>query len=241
MPESPHLDTSRWRDAAWWPEFRKGLADGAPVFFAFLPLGLSFGMYGVALGLEWWWVTLTGLIIFAGSMEFLAVGMLVAGAPIASAATTALFVNSRHVFYGLSVPLERIRNPIARAYAIHALTDEAYAVLGSKPRDELTGPRMLAVGASTHFYWTASTTVGALAASLIPYDLSFMGFAMTALFVVLTLEALKQNREIGLFGAAVLIGLLGNLLAGELMLLLSLVVYFFVALIVVSRRRGRVA
>ena len=223
----------------WWPEFAQGLRDGAPVLFAFFPLGISFGMYAVALGLEWWWAPITALIIYAGSMEFLAAGMLVAGTPLPTTAATALFVNARHVFYGLSVPLERIRNPLLRAYAIHALTDEAYAVLGAKPRDELTGPRMLAVAVSNHVYWAASTAVGALAATAIPFDLEFMGFAMTALFVVLTLEALKHSREAGLFAAALLIGIAAAVLVPELMLLLALVAYAAVALAVAwARRRG---
>lgn len=228
------------RRAPWWPEFRLGLRDAVPVFFAFFPLGVSFGMYAVALGLDWWWAPITALIVFAGSMEFLAAGMLVAATPLGTVATTALLVNARHVFYGLSVPLERIRNPLLRGYAIHALTDEAYAVLGAQERDALTGPRMLAVAVSHHFYWVASTALGALAATAIPFDLEFMGFAMTALFVVLALEALKRNREFGLFAAALVIGVAMALVAPEAMLLLALVVYALLALAVVwLRRRGR--
>lgn len=218
-------------------QVRQGIVDGFPVFFAFLPLGLSFGMYAVAMGLEWCWATLTALVVFAGSAEFLAVSMLLTGAPLATVATTTLFVNVRHIFYGLSVPLERVDPLPLRLYGIHALTDESYAVLSAKSRAELTGPRMMAVQFSTHLYWSGSVTIGALAATIIPFDLSFMGFAMTALFVVLALEALKRCREFGLAAAAVVISVFAVVTAGEAMLLVSMLAYLAAATVVVLVRR----
>lgn len=223
--------------AALGQDVRQGLVDSFPVLFAFLPLGLSFGMYAVAMGLDWYWAAVTALFVFAGSLEFLAVSMLLTATPLATVATTTLFVNARHVFYGLSVPLERIRPLPARLYAIHALTDESYAVLGSKNPAELTPTRMLTVQISTHFYWAGSVLVGALAATAIPFDLSFMGFAMTALFVVLALEALKRSREFGLAAAALVISVIAAIVASEAMLVASMLIYLMVALAVVLVRR----
>ncbi len=223
--------------AALGQDVRQGLVDSFPVLFAFLPLGLSFGMYAVAMGLDWYWAAVMALFVFAGSLEFLAVSMLLTAAPLATVATTALFVNARHVFYGLSVPLERIRPLPARLYAIHALTDESYAVLGSKNPAELTPTRVLTVQISTHFYWTGSVLVGALAATAIPFDLSFMGFAMTALFVVLALEALKRSREFGLAAAALVVAVIAAMVASEAMLVASMLIYLMVALVVVLVRR----
>lgn len=223
--------------AALGQDVRQGLVDSFPVLFAFLPLGLSFGMYAVALGLDWYWAPITALFVFAGSLEFLAVPMLLTGAPLPAVATTTLFVNARHVFYGLSVPLERIRPLPLRLYSIHALTDESYAVLGSKNPDELTPTRMLTVQISTHFYWTTSVMVGALAATAIHFDLSFMGFAMTALFVVLALEALKRSREFGLAAAALVVAVIVAMVASEAMLVASMLIYLVIALAVVLVRR----
>lgn len=218
-------------------DIRQGLIDSFPVLFAFLPLGLSFGMYAVAMGLDWYWAVVMALFVFAGSLEFLGVSMLLTGAPLPTVATTALFVNARHVFYGLSVPLERIHPLPVRLYAIHALTDESYAVLGSKNPDELTPTRMMTVQISTHFYWTTSVMVGALAATAIHFDLSFMGFAMTALFVVLALEALKRSREFGLAAAALVVAVIVAMVASEAMLVASMLIYLVIALAVVLVRR----
>ena len=223
--------------AALGQDVRQGLVDSFPVLFAFLPLGLSFGMYAVALGLDWYWAPITALFVFAGSLEFLAVSMLLTGAPLPAVATTTFFVNARHVFYGLSVPLERIRPLPLRLYSIHALTDESYAVLGSKNPDDLTPTRMVTVQIATHIYWSGSVLAGALAATAIPFDLSFMGFAMTALFVVLSLEALKRSREFGLAAAALLISVIAVVAAREAMLVTSMLSYLVVALVVVMVRR----
>jgi predicted branched-subunit amino acid permease len=67
-------------------------------------------------------------LIYAGSLEFLLLGMVLALMPLASVAVTTFLVNFRHVFYALSFPLHRIAGLPAKAYATFALSDEAYAL-----------------------------------------------------------------------------------------------------------------
>ena len=215
------------------------MRDAGVIFLGYFPLGLSYGMFAVALGLDWWWATIAAAAIYAGSIEFLVAQMLAVGAPLTTAATTALFVNVRHIFYGLSVPMERIRNPFLRAYTIHTLTDEVYAVLSAQPRDEVTPARMFGAGITSHFYWVFSSTVGALCAAIIPFDLSFMGFAMTALFAVLAMDAVRKSREYGLLLAAIAIGLAALFVVRDLMLITALVTYAVLAFVVASLRRRR--
>ncbi len=92
-------------------------------------------------GFDWWWAPIFSTVIYAGSMEFLAVG-LIGGAvtPFASLAAATLLINFRHVFYGLSFPLRVIRSRIGRIYSVYALTDESYAIVAPKPHEKLTGP-----------------------------------------------------------------------------------------------------
>ena len=49
-------------------------------------------------------------------------------APIVTVALTTFVVNSRHVFYALSFPLDRVRGMLGKAYSTYMLSDEAYAV-----------------------------------------------------------------------------------------------------------------
>ena len=74
------------------------------------------------------------MLVYAGSMEFLAVGLVVAVTPLPQLALTTFLVNFRHVFYALSFPLQRVRGRAGRTYSMYALTDEAYALTAGAAR-----------------------------------------------------------------------------------------------------------
>src|SRR5699024_6863848 len=109
-------------------EVLAGWRTTAPAGLAVLPLGIALGVLVVQSGLAWWWGPVLAGVVFAGSLEFLLVGMLAAAAPFAQVAVTSLLVNFRHVFYALSFPLHRVHGRGWRAYSTFALTDEAYAL-----------------------------------------------------------------------------------------------------------------
>lgn len=67
-----------------------------------MPLGLALGVLVVHSGPPWWVAPLPAGVVFAGSLEFLMVGMTAAIAPLSQIAATAALVNFRHVFYSLS-------------------------------------------------------------------------------------------------------------------------------------------
>ncbi|MFB7598317.1 hypothetical protein [Streptomyces sp. NPDC056160] len=46
-----------------------------------------------------------------------------------------------------------------------------------------------------HAYWAGSATVGALLGSLVPEGVTGLDFALTALFTVLVLDALRDLRD----------------------------------------------
>ena len=168
--------------------------DSAAVGFGLVPLGLAFGVIITHSGLAWWWAPVFTSLVYAGSLEFLLVGLVVAVAPLATIATTALLVNVRHVFYALSFPLHRVRGRAARAYSTFAMTDEAYALTTGERGRMWPGRRILLLQLFLQLYWVGGATVGALLGSLIPDSVQGLDFAMTALFVVLALEALHNWR-----------------------------------------------
>lgn len=134
-------------------EFGRGVRDALPVGVGLIPLGMAFGVLIVQQGFAWYWAPLFSILIYAGSMEFLAIGLFLAGTPLTSLAVTGLLVNFRHIFYGLSYPLHAIRSRLARAYAVYALTDETYAIVATKPRGSMSGPRALAVTITCQALW----------------------------------------------------------------------------------------
>src|SRR4051794_8081705 len=74
--------------------------DTLGVGMGYLPLGAAFGVLLATSGLQWWWAPVFSVLIYAGSMEFLAIGLVTGGVGLAQVAATTFFVNFRHVFYG---------------------------------------------------------------------------------------------------------------------------------------------
>ncbi|GAA1938123.1 AzlC family ABC transporter permease [Kitasatospora viridis] len=159
-----------------------------------VPLGLALGVLITHAGLPWWSASLSTAVVYAGSFEFLLVGLLLAAAPLATVALTAFLVNLRHVFYALSFPLERVRGRLGKAYSTFALNDESYALAtGARARD-WPGERLLWLQVFMQVYWVGGATAGALLGAVVPDSVTGLGFALTALFTVLALDAVRERR-----------------------------------------------
>ncbi|ARZ66154.1 branched-chain amino acid ABC transporter permease [Streptomyces albireticuli] len=161
----------------------------------FVPLGLAFGALVTQSGLDWWWAGLSATLAFGGSFEFLLIGMVTAAAPLAAVALSAFMVNVRHVFYALSFPLHRVTGRLGKTYATFALCDEAYALATGKQARSWPGRRILWLQFFLHLYWAASSVAGALLGSLIPAGVTGLDFALTAMFTVLALDAVRDLRD----------------------------------------------
>lgn len=161
-----------------------------------VPLGLAFGLLVVHAGLAWWWGTVFTTVVFAGSLEFLLIPLAVVAAPLTTVALTAAVVNSRHVFYALSFPLDRVHGAFARLYSSFALTDEAYA-LTAHPAARAWGTRqILLLQLMLHASWVLPATAGALIGTALPLDrLQGLDFALTALFIVLAVDAYRARPD----------------------------------------------
>ncbi|GAA4890177.1 AzlC family ABC transporter permease [Actinomycetospora straminea] len=209
-------------------------AVGAGMFL----LGSSFGLLVVGSGLAWWWAPVFSGIVFAGSAEFLLVALAVVGTPLATVAVTTLLVNGRHVFYGLSFPLHRVRSRTGRAYAVFALIDEAWALATTRSAATLSGTRIVAGQVLLQACWVSGGVVGALAGNAFALDVPALDFVVTALFVVLATDAVRAGREATGPLLAVACALVARLVAPGEMLLVGMTL-FVVALLVRYRLSAR--
>lgn len=207
-------------------EVAAGVRTSWTVGLGLLPLGLAFGLLVSQSGFAWWWTPVFSLVVYAGSMEFLAISLVTGGVAPLSAAVTGFLVNFRHVFYGLSYPVKAVRSPLAKTYGIYALTDETYAILSSRPGASWTQPRVMAVQVFCQLSWVVPGIVGALVGAALPMDIEGLDFALTALFVVLAIEAMSARRDVLLPVVAVVSGLVGLLISRDQMLVIGLSVYF---------------
>ena len=137
------------------------------VALGLVPLGLAFGLLMTQSGFAWWWTPIFSIVIYAGSMEFLAVDMVISGLGPVSSAITGFMVNFRHLFYGLTYPRSQVRRGLPSAYATYTLTDETYAVTSTLPRN-ISGPRLVTIAVVLQLTWVLSGVVGALAGTVIP-------------------------------------------------------------------------
>jgi len=203
------------------------------------PLGVAFGLLVVQSGLPAWVAPALSVFGYAGSLELLMVGLMTAATPLPTIALTTLLVNFRHVFYAFSFPLRAVRNPIARAYSVYALTDESYAVTATRP-EIWTGPRLIALQVVFQCYWVGGGLAGIALAQLIPFRIEGLEFALCALFVTLVLDACRTRAEVpslllGLASFAIAVLLVP---AQALFAAMAIFLVLLAARFVLARRRG---
>lgn len=227
-------------DARPHGDARLALRDTWPLGAGMVPLGVAFGLLVTQVGLSWWWAPLFSGLVYAGSLEFLLVGLVVAAAPLTTVALTTLLVNARHVFYALSFPLHRLRGRAARAYGVFALIDEAYALTATRPAASLTSRRIVWTQVQLQAYWVGGSVAGALLGGVLPEPLDGLAFTLTALFVVLALDAVRSAPDLrDPLVALALAVLAAVLLPGQM--LLAAMGGFTLYVAVAARRRARAA
>lgn len=169
-----------------------------PIFAGFWFLGMAYGLYMNVSGFSFWYPMLMSLTIFGGSLEFVAVTMLLGTfAPLQTFIMT-LMIQARHLFYGVAM-LEKFRGlGWKRFYLIFGLCDETFSInyTAQIPEGVDRGWFMFFVTALNHFYWFSGATIGGLAGSLVSFDTEGLDFVMTAMFVVIFLDQwLKEGKH----------------------------------------------
>ena len=168
-----------------------------PVMFGYLFLGIAFGIVLTDEGYGPLWAALMSVFVYAGSMQFVMVPLMASGASIATMLLMTLFVNIRHIFYGLSFT-ESFSKMRTKLYMIFGLTDETYSVLtGCRTEDpeEKMRSSWFFITLFDQLYWITGSMLGAILGSFIPFDLSGIDFSMTALFAVILTEQILSGKK----------------------------------------------
>ncbi len=180
-----------------------------PVLFGYLPLGAAFGVLFSDLGYHWSYAVAMGIFIYAGAGQFLAVGLIANQAGLTEMAIATLLLNSRHIFYGLSL-MNRMHNRGWRKwYQIFGLTDETYSLITSTPVPHgiNAGQFHFRITAMNQLYWVVGCGLGAWLGSQLEFSTDGIAFVLPALFMVLTIEQYKHLKDIRPFLTALLIGI----------------------------------
>ena len=153
-----------------------------PVMAGYLVLGTGFGILMRNAGYGVLWAASMSLLIYAGSMQYVGVGLLTGGASVLTVILTTVMVNARHLFYSISM-LGRYRDAGKyKPYMIFALTDETYSLLcdGEVPE-----------GVDANLYRFLGNLLGAV----LPFSTAGIEFSMTALFIVIMVEQWMSTKE----------------------------------------------
>ena len=188
-----------------------------PVMAGYMVLGIGFGMtlenngYGI-----WWAFAMSGLI-YAGSMQYVAIPLLTSGASLISTALTTLMVNARHLFYGISMIDKYKGAGNKKPYMIFALTDETYSLVCQEDCPEGMDYHTLCLFISifNQMYWVTGSVLGSLLGAVIPFDTTGVDFSMTALFVTVFVEQWLSTKNhipavLGLLSSAICLIVFGQ-------------------------------
>jgi len=187
-----------------------------PIMLGYLFLGTAFGLVLQEAGYSFVWALIASIFIYAGSMQFVLVSLLTGGVNLIYCAIMTLFINGRHIFYGLSFIDKFKKMGKAYPYMIFSLTDETYSVLCSLkvPKGIEEKRAMFLISLFDQCYWILGSLIGALIGKYIAFNSEGVDFAMTALFVVIFIEQWKSAKNhmpaiFGLLSAIIFLIILG--------------------------------
>ncbi|HUW10231.1 MAG TPA: AzlC family ABC transporter permease [Anaerolineae bacterium] len=201
--------------------------DSLPIWIGVTPFGLVFGLLGRQTELGVAGTLAMSAIVFAGSAQFISLGLLQAGTPYPLIILTTLVVNLRHMLYGASLAPHLQRLPAGwQRFLAFGLTDESYALTVTRyARPDGAEHRhwyFLAANANMFVCWQLSTAAGILLSNWVP-DPAVLGldFALSATFIGLMIPHVRDRSALVAIAVAGTVALLARGLPGQLGLLLA--------------------
>lgn len=225
-------------------DIKRALKDTLPVLSGYMVLGMGFGVLMQTNGYGFWLVFAMSALIYAGSMQYLAIDLLCGGASLISAALTTLMVNARHLFYGISMIDKYKGTGKKKPYLIFALTDETYSLVCIGNEDKSDGERhryYCLVSVFNQIYWVTGSVIGVLVGEIIPFSTEGIDFALTALFVTVFVEQWKSTRDhipavIGVCASVLCLAVFG---AGDFLIPAMLLITALLSLPAIRRREEK--
>ena len=180
-------------------EFVNGAKATIPLIIGAIPFGILFGTLAEPSGLSVLGALAMSLIVFAGASQFIALGLLAAGAAIPVIIATTFVVNLRHLLYAANlVPKVRHLPQHWRALMAFGLTDETFAAVSNRylQQEDIRDAHWFYLGSFLAMYsnWVLCTALGVALGELFP-DMTQWGldFAMSVTFIGMVIPYLKSK------------------------------------------------
>ncbi len=188
---------------------RRGVREALPIVLGYLPIGFAYGVLGAAVGVPLWAIVAMSVLVYAGSAQFLAVGLLDQGVSALTLVTTTFLVNLRHTLY--TTALAPYLEPIGRgrlAWLAAEVTDESFVMsMRAAPHTRsLPFGFTASLNGTAQISWVTASLLGGLVGGFVGDPLRFgLDYALIAMFVALLALQTDHLREvtIGLVAGAV--------------------------------------
>jgi len=197
--------------------FMQGTIAMIPLSVAVIPWGLLAGSYAIESGLSPLESQALSAILFAGSAQLVATGMIKAGVGLTTMLLTTLFITSRHFLYSVSMRDKIGKLPLRWRLALgYLLTDELFAISGNQSEQRFEPWYALGAGLSFYLCWNLATLIGIVAGSYIP-ALNELGleFAVAATFIALVIPNIKNSPTLVAVLVALVLSVALNLIQFE--------------------------
>ncbi|MFF4797968.1 AzlC family ABC transporter permease [Streptomyces sp. NPDC001351] len=205
------------------PQSRDLIRDASLVWLASGVVGVSFGAIAVAGGLPVWVPVVMSLVVYAGSAQFSAVGVLLAGGGPIAAAATGLLLNTRTAAFSLAVSDTLGPGRLTRLIGAHLVTDETVAFALAQADPVRRRRAFWVSGIGLFAVWNVGVLAGALAGGALgdpaTYGLDAAFPAVLVALVLPTLRADARTRRCALLGAALALAVTPAVPAGVPVLL----------------------
>lgn len=202
---------------AWKTALRAAFPHTVPIFAGFWFMGIAYGLLMNKSGFSFYWPILMAMTIFSGSVEFVAVKLLLSPFNLVQSFVIALFICARHLFYGISM-LDRFKGMGWKKFPlIYGMCDETFSVnyTARAPQGVDHGWFMLWVTVLDYTYWVTGAALGGIFGTWASFSTKGLDFVMTAMFVVIFMEQwMKEKRHaasiIGIVISAVCLVIFGS-------------------------------
>lgn len=195
-------------------EFIAGAKAIVPLVIGAIPFGIIFGTLAQSSGLSFAGAIAMSALVFAGSAQFIALGLLATGTALPIIILTTLVVNLRHLLYSLSLVTHvKDLSPVWKVIIGFWLTDEVFAIAIDRYRkgNRFKYRHWYYLGAAIFMYtnWQICTLIGLSLGHLIPDAAGWgLDFAMSVTFIGMVIPYLK-NRS--MFIAVIVSGVMALL------------------------------
>lgn len=223
-------------------EFLAGMQATIPLTLGALPFGIIFGALAVTSGIGAAGAMALSLIVFAGSSQFIAVGLFRDNASAIVIIMTTFIVNVRHALYSASLaPYMKHLSQRWLLPLMFWLTDETFviAIQRYQAADESPYKHWFYFGSALLMYvnWSLYTLIGVVAGSAISDPASWgLDFAMSATFIGMIMLMLKARPMLAAAVTAAIVAVVSHSLPYQLWLIAAALAGVAAGVIVESAR-----